>query len=129
MIRAMIFGLDGTLVPTERLKALSCAQAAVELYSHNLADGFDFIATRDDLQRGKPSPEIYQLVSNELAVPPGESLVIEDSPSGARGALAARMWCIVVGTPLTRQAIHPSAWWMNAASSTIRPHSQPRWTR
>ena len=31
MIRAMIFDLDGTLVQTERLKAISYAQAAVEL--------------------------------------------------------------------------------------------------
>ena len=32
MIRAMIFDLDGTLVQTERLKAVSYARAAVELY-------------------------------------------------------------------------------------------------
>jgi len=31
MIRAMIFDLDGTLVQTEQLKALSYARAAVEL--------------------------------------------------------------------------------------------------
>ncbi len=31
MIRAMIFDLDGTLVKTERLKAISYAQAAIEL--------------------------------------------------------------------------------------------------
>jgi beta-phosphoglucomutase len=31
MIRAMIFDLDGTLVKTKRLKALSYARAAMEL--------------------------------------------------------------------------------------------------
>ncbi|MGB0387003.1 MAG: HAD hydrolase-like protein [Ardenticatenaceae bacterium] len=31
MINAMIFDLDGTLVQTEKLKALSYAKAAVEL--------------------------------------------------------------------------------------------------
>jgi beta-phosphoglucomutase len=31
MIKAMIFDLDGTLVQTEKLKALSYARAAVEL--------------------------------------------------------------------------------------------------
>jgi beta-phosphoglucomutase len=31
MIRAMIFDLDGTLVQTERLKAISYARAAMEL--------------------------------------------------------------------------------------------------
>ena len=37
MIQAMIFDLDGTLVQTERLKALSYARAVQELY----ADAFD----------------------------------------------------------------------------------------
>ncbi|GAB4244709.1 MAG: hypothetical protein OHK0028_22900 [Deltaproteobacteria bacterium] len=32
MIRAMIFDLDGTLVKTERMKAISCARAAMELF-------------------------------------------------------------------------------------------------
>jgi beta-phosphoglucomutase len=31
MIKAMLFDLDGTLVQTERLKALSYAHAAIEL--------------------------------------------------------------------------------------------------
>lgn len=38
MIRAMIFDLDGTLVQTERLKALSYAHAAVELCSIQLSE-------------------------------------------------------------------------------------------
>ena len=38
MIPATIFDLDGTLVQTERLKALSYAHAAVELCPHNLTE-------------------------------------------------------------------------------------------
>lgn len=38
MIRAMVFDLDGTLVQTERLKALSYARAAVELCPQTLAE-------------------------------------------------------------------------------------------
>ncbi|MGB3700888.1 MAG: HAD family phosphatase [Anaerolineales bacterium] len=39
MIRAMIFDLDGTLVQTERLKALSYAGAAIELCPHQISEG------------------------------------------------------------------------------------------
>ena len=39
MIRALIFDLDGTLVQTERLKALSYAGAAIELCPHQLSEG------------------------------------------------------------------------------------------
>lgn len=38
MIQVMIFDLDGTLVQTERLKALSYARAAVELCPHALGE-------------------------------------------------------------------------------------------
>lgn len=38
MIRAMIFDLDGTLVQTERLKAISYARSAVELCPHSLTE-------------------------------------------------------------------------------------------
>ena len=38
MIRAMIFDLDGTLVQTEQLKALSHAHAAVELCPHQIRE-------------------------------------------------------------------------------------------
>ena len=71
-----------------------------------LSEAFDFVASRDDVEHGKPDPEIYQLVARELAVSPAECLVIEDSPSGIKAALAAGMWCIAVTTPFTRQRIH-----------------------
>ncbi|MGD9092940.1 MAG: HAD-IA family hydrolase [Anaerolineales bacterium] len=158
MIRAVIFDLDGTLVQTEKLKAISYGRAVVELcpetideadpdvlrsnqWPHNrlllkqarqancqlglatmshcqqvqrvlavldLVNVFDFIATRDDVEHGKPHPEIYELVSSALAIPPGECLVIEDSPAGVQAALSAGMSCIAVTTPFTRGRIHAS---------------------
>jgi len=83
-----------------------CVQARRVMEILNLTDAFDFVAARDDVENGKPDPEIYLLVSRELGVPPAECLVIEDSPSGVKAALAAGMWCIAVTTPFTRQAIH-----------------------
>lgn len=83
-----------------------CEQARHVLGVLDLAETFDFIATRDDVEHGKPDPKIYQLVARELDVPPAECLVIEDSPSGVKAALAAGMWCIAVTTPFTRQRIH-----------------------
>ncbi len=71
-----------------------------------LADAFDFVATRDDVDRGKPDPEIYYLVCKELAIPSSQSLVIEDSPAGVEAALAADLRCIAVTTPFTRKKIH-----------------------
>lgn len=83
-----------------------CQQAARILEILGLTQRFDFIATRDDVEHGKPDPEIYHLVSDELGVPPEECLVLEDSPSGVKAALAAGMWCVAVTTPFTLQGVH-----------------------
>ena len=85
-----------------------CAQVNKVLRILNLKDEFDFIASRDDVENGKPDPEIYILVSKQLGVEPRECLVIEDSPAGVKAALAAAMHCIVVTTDFTRKAIHKS---------------------
>jgi len=83
-----------------------CAQVQRVLNILDLENAFDFVATRDDVENGKPDPEVYKLVAAELAVPVGECLVIEDSPSGVKAALAAGMWVIAVTTPFTREALH-----------------------
>jgi beta-phosphoglucomutase len=69
---------------------------------------FDFIATRDDVEHGKPDPEIYLLVARELQVEPENCLVIEDSPTGVKAALAAGMSVVAVSTALTRQRLYES---------------------
>jgi HAD superfamily hydrolase (TIGR01509 family) len=85
-----------------------CQQAQRVLEVLDLIDVFDFIATRDDVELGKTNPEIYELVSSELAVPLGECLMIEDSPAGVHAALTTGMNCIAVTTPFTRERIHGS---------------------
>jgi beta-phosphoglucomutase-like phosphatase (HAD superfamily) len=84
----------------------SCRQAQRVLEILDLRKAFDFVATRDDVNQGKPDPEIYNLVASELGKPADQCLVIEDSPAGVKAALSAGMWCIAVTTPFTMQAIH-----------------------
>ena len=68
-----------------------------------LLDAFDMVATRDDVEHGKPDPEIDLLVARGLGVGPGECLILEDSPAGVAAGLAAGMEVIAVTTALTRQ--------------------------
>ena len=83
-----------------------CPQATRVLEILSLIDAFDFVATRDDVERGKPDPEIYLLVASELAVDPADCLVVEDSPSGVRSALSAGMHVVAVATPFTIKGLH-----------------------
>jgi beta-phosphoglucomutase-like phosphatase (HAD superfamily) len=68
-----------------------------------LADEFDVVVTRDDVEHGKPDPEMHLLAARELGVRPEECLAIEDSPAGVKAALAAGTEIVVVTTDLTRQ--------------------------
>ena len=86
--------------------ASSCAAACHVLGAIGLADAFDFVATNDDVNHNKPDPAIDLLVACGLGVSPAECIVIEDSPSGVRAALAAGMRCIAVSTEFTRQRLH-----------------------
>lgn len=83
-----------------------CSQVQRVLEILDLTGVFGFVASRDDVEHGKPNPEIYLLVASELEVPPESCLVIEDSPAGVKAALGAGMWCIAVTTPFTRDAVH-----------------------
>jgi len=85
-----------------------CAQVHRVLEVLDLADAFDFVASRDDVEHGKPDPEIYLLLSRQLEVDPAQCLVIEDSPSGVQAALQAGMDVVAVSTPLTRRGLHES---------------------
>ena len=68
-----------------------------------ITDQFDAIATREDVEHGKPDPEMHLLVARELGVEPGECLAIEDSPAGIEAALSAGTQAIAVTTDLTRK--------------------------
>lgn len=85
-----------------------CDQVQRVLSILALGDAFDFVASRDDVEHGKPNPEIYLLVAHELGVTPAECLVVEDSPAGVEAALAAGMAVIAVSTPFTRERLHAS---------------------
>ena len=83
-----------------------CSQVDQILAALNLTGAFEYIAGREDVEKPKPDPEIYLLVADKLNTPTENCLVIEDSLVGVQAALAARMNCIAVATPMTYSALH-----------------------
>lgn len=61
-----------------------------------LLERFDFVLTSADVVRGKPDPEIYLAAARRLAVDPREMLVLEDSQTGCRAAVAAGAAAVAV---------------------------------
>jgi len=67
------------------------ASARPFLDRHQLTSFFDVIITGDEIERGKPEPDIYLRTAEKLGIAPAECLVIEDSLSGIAAAKAAKM--------------------------------------
>lgn len=59
---------------------------------------FAFVLTSDDVQKGKPDPEVYLTAATKLGIAPDQMLVLEDSVTGSRAAAAAGALTIAVPT-------------------------------
>lgn len=67
-----------------------------------IANRFDVIRCRDDVERVKPAPDLYLSALEALGVEAARSLALEDSPNGVRAAKAAGMWCVAIPAPMTQ---------------------------
>ena len=59
----------------------------------------DAIASAEEVDRGKPAPDVYLAAAQRLDVPPRRCLAVEDSPNGVLSAKAAGMHCLAVPDP------------------------------
>jgi beta-phosphoglucomutase len=56
-----------------------------------LASHFQAVVAMEDVQRGKPNPEVFLRAAERLGVAPRHCMVIEDAPVGIQAAKAAGM--------------------------------------
>ncbi len=63
------------------------------------------ISSADDLQYGKPHPEVYLNCAAKLGSKPAECICFEDSFNGLIAAKAARMKCVVIPAPHESQHV------------------------
>jgi len=61
-----------------------------------IGDYFDAIVTGEDVDRGKPDPEVFLKAAAKLGAPPSRCVVVEDAPAGIEAARRAGMRVIGV---------------------------------
>jgi beta-phosphoglucomutase len=61
-----------------------------------IAAFFGAIVAAEDVQRGKPDPQVFQLAAERLGAPPARCVVVEDAPAGIAAAHRAGMRAIGV---------------------------------
>jgi beta-phosphoglucomutase-like phosphatase (HAD superfamily) len=61
-----------------------------------LGERFAVTVSSEEVERGKPAPDVYLEAARRLAVRPEDCLAVEDSENGIRSAKAAGMRVIVL---------------------------------
>lgn len=69
-----------------------------------LADAVGAIAAGNEVQHGKPAPDIYLLAAERLGVSAQKCLALEDSGPGSRAAVAAGMLTVAIPNGETNSA-------------------------
>ena len=64
----------------------------------DLLQRFDFVFTCEDVEHGKPGPEVYLKAAAQHGVEPAEMLVLEDSHIGSTAGVAAGAYTVAVPT-------------------------------
>jgi HAD superfamily hydrolase (TIGR01509 family) len=62
-------------------------------------DAFRVTVSSEEVERGKPAPDVYLEAARRLEVDPARCVAVEDSSNGLRSAHAARMTVIAVPNP------------------------------
>ena len=87
--------------------------ALKKLEAAGLLPRFDAICTSSDVEHPKPAPDIYLLAAASLGVAPAQCLVLEDSPTGVRAALAVDLGAHAALAPALHSALQRA--WARAA--------------
>lgn len=81
----------------EKIKVVLCTSTPKEhLHSYQklvpLLNEFDAYVTNDEVQHGKPSPDIFLLGMERVGVTKEESIVVEDALSGVKAGIASKAY-------------------------------------
>jgi HAD superfamily hydrolase (TIGR01509 family) len=92
----LLDALRGHGYPMAIVTSSSRRTAEEHLTLAGIRSRFDSVLTRDDVERGKPSPDLYLLAARRLGFQPASCLAIEDSNPGVAAAHAAGAITIMV---------------------------------
>ena len=93
---ALLDWLDAKGIPRVVATSTRRTRAEAKLAQAELLAGFAALVGGDEVERGKPMPDIFLLAATRAGVVPADCLVLEDSEPGVCGALAAGMVPIMV---------------------------------
>jgi HAD superfamily hydrolase (TIGR01509 family) len=97
--------IDGAVATVRRLAAtwpLALASSShrrvidAALAGTGLVDAFRAVVSSDEVERGKPAPDVFLEAARRLGVEPSRVLVVEDSLNGLKAGRAAGMTTVLI---------------------------------
>lgn len=76
------------------------------LQHSGLGKYFNHKISGEQVQQGKPNPDIFLLAAERLQVQPAECIVFEDAVSGVRAAKRAGMYCMAISSTHDKSELH-----------------------
>ena len=86
--------LDSAALPSAVATSGSRSRVEQTLKTLKLCKRFRAVVTGNDVERGKPDPDLFLLAAQALQIDPGRILVCEDAVAGVLAAKTAGMKCV-----------------------------------
>jgi beta-phosphoglucomutase-like phosphatase (HAD superfamily) len=141
---AFLFDMDGTIADTmpfhiqawmsllgelgvqmgpEEFLRKTSGNRAFTLDGLGITAYFDAVVGAEDVQSGKPSPEIFLRAAERVGAAPSSCVVFEDALSGVEAAARAGMKAVAMATSLTAREFqgHPAVIRIAADYTSLRP--------
>lgn len=93
-VRPLIDELKRRGVPIAVASASLRAWVDTTLRGLGLQDAFDAVVSADEVDNGKPAPDLFLAAASRLGTPPDRCLAVEDTLTGIRSARAAGMFAV-----------------------------------
>lgn len=90
------------------------------LAQSQLANRFLFTIASDEINHGKPAPDIYLLAAEKHNLPPQQVMVLEDSQLGCQAAVAATTYAVAVPSGQSHTHQFPGAKFIADSLTDVR---------
>ncbi len=94
-------------VPLAIASSSSRINLDLKLATLDLGRYFEVTVAGDEVDNGKPAPDLYLAAVERLGIDPGTSVAVEDTPIGADAAAAAGLRTVIVNRMNLPTGLHP----------------------
>jgi HAD superfamily hydrolase (TIGR01509 family) len=102
---ALLDELSRNKVPFALASSGSIKKISFNLSRIGLMDKFPVIVSGENMEKGKPHPDIFLAAAERLNISPSRCVVFEDSKNGILAAKRAGMFCVAVAGTFSEDAL------------------------